>query len=71
MTTKLDIVNRILELTESDEVQKKLKNNYYYLKFMGLDFNMNSLKSSMAVNLNRFSKREYYNALLEIQNALV
>lgn len=70
MATKRELTKQILELTENDEAIKKLKDNYHYLKFLGLDFKMNNLKYSMAVDFNKFQKIEYIWVLQEVKKAL-
>ena len=70
MATKQEIVNEIFRLTESKDAIRKLRHNYHYNKFLGLDLNCNELKYSMAVNLNRFKKIEYIFLLREIKSAL-
>lgn len=70
MATKLEIVKEIFAMTENSEAQKKLRNNYHYHKFLGLDLNCQQLKYAMAVNFNKFSKIEYIFLLQEIKKAL-
>ena len=70
MTTKQEIVNEIFKLTENKDVVQKLRHNYHYYKFLGLDLNCNQLKYSMAINLNKFKKIEYIFLLEEIKSVL-
>lgn len=70
MATKLEIVKEILAMTENSEAQEKLRNNYHYLKFLGLDFGCNQLKYSMAVDFSKFKKIEYIFLLQEVKKAL-
>ena len=70
MTTKQEIVNEIFKLTENEDVVQKLRHNYHYYKFLGLDLNCNQLKYSMAINLNKFKKIEYIFLLEEIKSVL-
>ena len=70
MTTKQEIVNEIFKLTENEGAVQKLRHNYYYNKFLGLDLNCNELKYSMAIDLNKFKKIEYIFLLQEIKSVL-
>lgn len=70
MTTKRQIVEEIFKLTESQENQKKLKENYYWMKFLGLNPDYTQKKYSMAVNVNKFSMYEYIFALNDIKRVL-
>ena len=70
MATKQEIVNEIFKLTENKDVVQKLRHNYYYNKFLGLDLNCNELKYSMAIDLNKFKKIEYIFLLREIKSVL-
>ena len=70
MATKQEIVNEIFKLTENEDVVQKLRHNYHYYKFLGLDLNCNQLKYSMAINLNKFKKIEYIFLLEEIKSVL-
>lgn len=70
MVTKQEIVNEIFKLTENKDAVQKLRHNYHYHKFLGLDLNCNKLKYAMAVNFNKFSKIEYIFLLQEIKKAL-
>lgn len=67
---KSEIVKAIFELTDNKEAQAKLKNNYHYMRFLGLDFNYNSLKYAMAIDLNKFTSFEYINTLNKIKEVL-
>ena len=70
MATKREIVNEIFKLTESKDAIRKLRHNYHYNKFLGLDLNCNELKYSMATDLNKFKKIEYIFLLQDIKKAL-
>ena len=70
MATKREIVNEIFKLTENKDAVQKLRHNYHYNKFLGLDSNYNELKYSMAVDLNKFKKIEYIFLLQEIKSVL-
>ena len=70
MATKREIVNEIFKLTESKDAIRKLRHNYYYNKFLGLDLNCNQLKYAMALDLNKFKKIEYIFLLREIKSVL-
>ena len=70
MATKQEIVNEIFKLTENKDVVQKLRHNYHYHKFLGLDLNYNQLKYAMATDLNKFKKIEYIFLLKEIKSVL-
>lgn len=70
MATKQEIVNEIFKLTENKDVVQKLRHNYHYHKFLGLDLNCNKLKYSMAIDLNKFKKIEYIFLLQDIKKVL-
>lgn len=70
MATKLEIVNEIFKLTENKDAVQKLRHNYHYHKFLGLDLNCNKLKYSMAVDFSKFKKIEYIFLLQEVKKAL-
>lgn len=70
MTTKRQIVEEIFKLTESQENQKKLKGNYYWMKFLGLNLDYTQKKYSMVVDINKFSMYEYIFALNDIKRVL-
>ena len=57
-------------MTENSEAQEKLRHNYHYHKFLGLDLNCNKLKYSMAVDFSKFKKIEYIFLLQEVKKAL-
>ena len=63
-------VNEIFKLTENKDVVQKLRHNYHYHKFLGLDLNCNQLKYAMATDLNKFKKIEYIFLLQDIKKVL-
>ena len=70
MATKQEIVNEIFKLTENKDAVQKLRHNYHYNKFLGLDLNCNQLKYAMATDLNKFKKIEYIFLLQDIKKVL-
>ena len=69
-TTKKTIVNEIFKIIENDENFKKLHGNYHLHKFMGLNWDYSQAKTSMALDLNRYSKLEYIIVLDEIKKVI-
>ena len=67
---KREIVKLIFDLTDSKEAQDKLKGNWHYMRFLGLDLSYNQLKYSMACDINKFSRFEYASTLNEIKKVL-
>ena len=70
MATKKQIIEEIFKITENPENMKKLHGNYWFMKFLGLNWDYTQKKTSMAVNLNRFSGFEYKTLLDEIKKAI-
>ena len=58
------------KLTKNKDAVQKLRHNYHYYKFLGLDLNCNRLKYSMTIDLNKFKKIEYIFLLKEIKSVL-
>lgn len=59
MATKKQIVAEVMTILENEENVKKLHGNYWLMRFLGLNWDYTSKKTSMAYDLNRFSSFEY------------
>ena len=71
MTTKRQIVAEVFKILENEENCKKLKDNYHYMKFLGLNWDYTQAKYSMACDYNKFTSFEYKNMLDKIKMAIV
>jgi hypothetical protein len=70
MATKRQIVAEVFKILENEENCKRLKDNYHYMKFLGLNWDYSQAKYSMACDYNKFTSFEYKNMLDKIKTAI-
>ena len=70
MVTKKQIVEEVFKILENKENCRKLKGNWHYMRFLGLNWDYSQAKYSMACDFNKFTSFEYRRMLNEIKNAI-